>query len=358
MSEETAICEQSKHIKKKLVEIYNRKTLPPVPEYLEVLKQVNYVLENENESIRPYGTEGINGNKPGGVIQLKQYTPVIIVPDLHARLDFFIKIMLLSDDQGETNIDKLSSDTLQIVCVGDGFHAEGRAVARWQKAFEEFTTKYKRHRHMDEEMRESLGIMEMVMFVKTAFPDNFHFLKGNHENIMNEGGGGNFPFRKYAYEGAMVFEFINRFYGVEFLTTYYTFEKNLPLFAVGKNFLVSHAEPASAFDRKTIINYRGNTEVVAGLTWTDNGAARQGSVQKMIQYYLDESQRDDGYYFGGHRAVTDRYFARAGGKYIQLHNPKKHLVARIPQDRPIDLENDIIELNGQAEDYIKNSVLL
>ena len=35
---------------------------------------------------------------------------------------------------------------------------------------------------------------------------------------------------------------------------------------------------------------------------------------------------------------------RADGKYIQIHNPRKFVIAYIQADRDIDLESDIIEV--------------
>ena len=94
-------------------------------------------------------------------------------------------------------------------------------------------------------MRESLGLMEMVMECKSAFPGRFHFLKGNHENIANEEGGGNHPFVKFALEGFMVADYMRLLLRRRRswpATT--SFEKELPLLAVGSGFLASHAEPA------------------------------------------------------------------------------------------------------------------
>lgn len=98
----------------------------------------------------------------------------------------------------------LSSGKLQVVCVGDGFHSESRAILRWKKALGEYTMDFIEHRAIDEEMSESLGVIIMVMKLKTAFPYFFHFLKGNHENIANENSADNRSFRKFVYEGAMV----------------------------------------------------------------------------------------------------------------------------------------------------------
>jgi hypothetical protein len=185
-----------------------------------------------------------------------------------------------------------------------------------------------------------------VMEAKCWFPENFHFLKGNHENITNEEGEGNHPFRKFSYEGIMVLEYVSRFYGDDFLDSYYEFEKALPLLAVGKNFLVSHAEPFRFFGREEVIEYRSNPEVTEGLTWTANNAAEQESVEEMLEEYIGCSDEDPCYYFGGHRPVNGLYNRRAGGKYVQIHNPGKFVVATIGVDEPIYLERDIKEINN------------
>lgn len=327
-----------------LCSIHGRKTPPEVIPYLRKLDLVNFVLINEDEELRPYDSSGL----PGGIVELHRDIPTIIVPDLHARMDFFLSTMHFELPEGESVIALLSRGELQVVCVGDGFHAEGRAAQRWQLAYDEFKENYKKRRHMDEEMRESLGIMEMVMEVKTAFPRFFHFLKGNHENIANEQGGGNHPFRKYAYEGPMVTHYVRQFYGDEFFESYYEFEKNLPLFAIGRNFVISHSEPAEFFEREDIVEYRDRPEVVEGLTWTANDDAEDGSVRRMLEYYLDTDEHDDARYFGGHRPVRGMYHLRADGKYVQIHNPERFIIAHIQPEGEIDLERDILAIeNGE-----------
>lgn len=199
--------EEFQVLRKTLIDIYKRKTPPECGDYLKLLEKVNYLLENEDERLRPYDSSGF----PGGIINLNKHIPTIIVPDIHARLGFFLNLMLYKDRGGHSVLQKLARDVVQVVCIGDGFHAEGRAAERWDAAFEEYKKKYRRHKYIDEEMRESLGVMEMVIETKLAFPDNFHFLKGNHENISNEYGGGNYPLGKFSYEGAMVAEYVENF---------------------------------------------------------------------------------------------------------------------------------------------------
>ena len=333
--------------KNRLLDIYGRSSPPDPGEYMLLLERVQEVLDNENAQIRPPDSSGL----PGGLVLLKKRVPAIIVPDLHARMNFFLST-LLYDEDGQSVLELLEQDELQIVCVGDGFHAEGRARERWALAFGEYQKGFKRHRHMDEEMRESLGVMEMVMEAKCWFPDNFHFLKGNHENIANEEGEGNHPFRKFSYEGIMVLDWVRRFCGEEFLSSYYEFEKSLPLLAVGDNFLVSHAEPLHFFDREKVIEYRQLPDVIEGLIWTANDDSEPGSVEEMIAYYLECEEGEDCYYFGGHRPVQGLYNPRADGKYIQIHNPNRFVVARIDGGGPVSLEGDIIEIENSIDGTI------
>jgi hypothetical protein len=340
--------ENTSELQRKLIEIYQRKIPPEPEEYLRLLERAQLVLDGEGPEIRPQSSSGL----PGGIVYLKGDTPTIIVPDIHARIDFFLAILLKENENGMNNLQMLASNMLQIVCVGDGFHAEGREASRWERAYEEYADDYKNHNNMDEEMRESLGVMEMVKEVKCAFPANFHFLKGNHENICNEHGEGNYAFRKYSYEGAMVVYYIEKFYGEEFLYSYAQFEKSVPLLAVGRNFLVSHAEPVTFFNREDIIEYRDRPEVVYGLTWTANDEAEDGSVREMLGYYLDEEHINDYYYFGGHRPIPELYLLRAEGRYVQIHNPNRFIVALIGVDKPINLDEAMVEIDGNISSLI------
>jgi hypothetical protein len=329
----------------KLQQIYRRQGPPERESYLETLWSALEVLGTEPEAIRPADPEW----RPGGLVLLDRGLPTIVVPDLHARMDFFLSVLAYEAEKGSTAIELLAEGRLQIVCLGDGVHSEGRAVRRWQTALEEFQEEYRVHDSMDEEMRESLGVMGMVMEVKRSFPAQFHFLKGNHENITNEMGGGNLPFRKFALEGIMTLDYMERFYGEEMVRAYALFEKELPLLAAGRGLLISHAEPGGFFDRESLISYRRHPEVVTGLTWTDNGEAIEGSVQRMLAHYLGEEEGASGYYFTGHRPVSGHYRLRAAGRLVQIHDPERFMIAHLPASLEIDPERDVREIDNLAE---------
>ena len=280
------------------------------------LDRVIPALSSESPLIRPPDRNGY----PGGLLLL-QPLPAIIVPDLHARTGYLTSLLQWTPPGMSQSVFRgLADGKLQVVCVGDGFHAEARAVRRWQKAFEEFSGGFRTHSAMDEEMRESIGVMLMVMELKAAFPDFFHFLKGNHENIANENLDENRAFGKFVYEGAMVTYWFKKFISGKVFQKYYKFEKMLPGFAAGDRFCVTHAEPRRYHSRRELVDALIDREVIYDLTWTRNGEAETGSVQRYLKEFFPHSP--EARMFGGHRPVTGHFNLRADGKYVQIHNPE------------------------------------
>ncbi len=318
-----------------------RRRTPPDSERMRILATLaTNSLRYENRDLRP----GDRDNLGGGLVLLDHCIETILIPDIHARLDLMLSTLFFQDERGRSVLDRLATGDVQVVCVGDGMHAESRAAKRWQLAQREYVKRFRRHKYMDEEMRESLGVMEMILELTIAFPARFHYLKGNHDNIKNENGNGNHSFMKFALEGPMVTEYILKFYGADFLRQYDLYEKSLPLLAVGRDFLVSHAEPLRFFSREEILNYREHPEVVEGLTWTADGYATEGSTQQMLAEYLRPEYWPHALYFGGHRPVKDLYHRRARGRYVQIHNPNRFIIARLMPGRAIHLDSDIIEI--------------
>jgi hypothetical protein len=350
MPDRTAVTANAAAMTAILRAIWKRRSGPEVESFAAVIERARAALSSEPEQIRPRAPAGY----PGGLILLDHSEPTVLLPDLHARMQLLVAMLgyrprathtgRTTDLGARRVLDLLCDGAVQVVAVGDGVHAEGHAATRWRAALGEYQNDYRSHRHMDEEMRASFGAMKMVMELKCAFPAHFHFLKGNHDNIANERGHGNLPFGKFAEEGAMVERYVRQFYGAELLSSYYEFEKQLPMLAVGTNFVVSHAEPQTVFDRDHIIDYRNHPEVVLGLTWTDNDAAVDGSVRGMLDTLLGDSEAT--FHFGGHRPVAGLAQLRAGGLYVQFHNPGQLNIAFLPHDRDIDLDRDLVEIHG------------
>ena len=242
--------------------------LPSKKKILDTAKKALFCLLSEAS----YYREKIPGaDIPGGLLDFRALDgkdgaiPTIIVPDIHARPDFIYNILNLDlkkiapvfagwgGAKGAKVIDALEEKKIRVICVGDILHAEGRAKERWLKAYKAFEGGVYDSAFMREEMREGLAALMAVMQAKFLWPENFHCLKGNHENITNERGEGNFPFRKFAYEGRMVLEFMRLLYGEEILRAVYEFEKALPLCACAGNFFASHAEPLDFYGRDELV---------------------------------------------------------------------------------------------------------
>ena len=141
------------------------------------------------------------------------------------------------------------------------------------------------------------------------------------------------------------------YYDTSKFDRYADFERSLPLFAVGRNFLASHAEPSTFYDFDHILNYRINEDVVFGLTWTDNYQSMPGTIDVMLDYYIPENDANT-YYFGGHRPIKGIYNLINGDRYVQIHNPRKQIICIIDQNEPIDLNEDIFELIPESTEGI------
>ncbi len=324
-----------------LQNLHERSSLPEPDVLAEILDAALSTLSDENPAIRPRDHLG----RPGGLLLLNPDITTVLVPDLHARTGYIAGLMDMVIN-GESVLDSLSAGRLQVLCVGDGFHSEARAARRWKAAWREYQTGFRVHRAMDEEMREGLALMAMVMLLKISVPDRFHFLKGNHENVANVEENGNRPFGKYAMEGQMVRDWFLMFLGSDMLDRWAQFENNLPLLAVGDRFLVSHAEPRRSYSREEMIEYRGNDELIFDFTWTGNDESEEGSVAEMLDIYLGPDA-PGALYFGGHRPVKKLYHTRAGGRYVQIHNPDREVVAILESGRYPDPQRDIRVLGGE-----------
>ena len=334
--------------------------LPSSESLLSHLESAIAVLEGENPSYRPPDAE----KRPGGLLDFlseqADKLPLLIVPDLHGRGNFLMDILDFSVG-GEKVLSLLEKGKIYLVCVGDIFHSENRGKSRWKKAFEECMNGNLVNDFLREEMKENLSLLEMVLSLKSAFAGHFHVLKGNHENVMNENQRamyGNVPFRKFCDEGNMVADFIRHFYDDLILHEISCFEKTLPVCAVFRNCVISHAEPADFFTREEIINYHAlGSYVTFALTWTANDGAREGSVAYLARELLAAPASGKPFYFTGHRPVLGSYALRQGGDLVQIHNPEIEQVALLLPNQNFDPERDIIDIKTVRKTQLLNSLL-
>ena len=316
--------------------------LPPKENFLNLIENTIKTFKSEDSFIRPYDETGL----PGALIALDtddEPIPTVIVPDLHARVDFFEEILQFKIPQENSATEITVQEALEqkkayLLCVGDGLHSEQRGKERWINAEEKWMQKNPANDYICEEMKEGLGLMTRIMQCKCKYPEHFHFLRGNHENILNQFFCGAMPFRKFASEGEMVRDFMLAVYGEEIAQKYADFEHNLPLFAKGKNFLVSHAEPLKPYSERELIDGFFDEDLIRGLTWTANDQAQEDSVEIMLENMLPN--QPDAIYFAGHRTVKGTHRLLHNNKFIQIHNQTEHFISIIHPNKAFNpLEN-------------------
>ena len=336
---------------KTIQKILTSNSLPSYDFFFQLLNEASECLEKEITDYRPAASDG----KVGGLIDFhKDKLPLIVIPDLHARPYFLKNILEYQIFEDATVYQAISQGRLRLLSVGDILHTERNTRERWAAAAAEFSSGISIGPALSAEMQEGLSLWAGLLSLKVAFPSYIHVLKGNHENILNATGNGDYSFRKFADEGEMGMVFVQDYYGDDILYLINCVEKSLPLVYFGKKCLVSHAEPYRVYSREEIINARNEEGVIEGLTWTDNGTAAEGSAEGIIKGLCMGKKKsassenfaeiNEYVYLGGHRPVTGNYKLLQNGRYIQIHNPGKQNIAFVQPDRKFDPEKDFIEV--------------
>jgi len=309
--------------------------LPGKDEFARLVAEAATVLESEPESQRPRDSAGL----PGGIVDLPHH-PVALVPDLHARPAFLAAVLRWRAPGFTRSLaELLESGEASLCCLGDAFHAEtGEAPRRWAAALRERRSGWALREAMDEEMGYALSTVSLILKAKVAFPRSFHYIKGNHDNLSNEEGGGDHPFYKFADEGAMVASWFAASYGEALLSSYRGLEKSFPLLVRGERFLASHGEPAFALSREDVLEYRRRPSVVEALIWTANDEARPDAVARSMDALIAAR---DALWFAGHRPVKGKYALRSGGLFVQFHEPARWPVAFLVPGAAPDPDRDI-----------------
>ncbi|KKS70055.1 MAG: hypothetical protein UV41_C0037G0001, partial [Candidatus Daviesbacteria bacterium GW2011_GWA2_42_7] len=206
---------------------------------LESLEQFAHRDNLENKEVYERSLDNALKTLEGkdGIAELKDI-PAIIIPDLHARKNFLVEVLNQQVKEGPYSgqkiFDLLKEGRVNIVCLGDGMHSEqranwepsryatetdsnGRLVTKKDSLGNVVKTEYSKlldqlppgqqvnelrnkemNRLISEEMARSLGMMKMIMDLKVRFPENFHYIRGNHDDIKEAISG----FYKYANESA------------------------------------------------------------------------------------------------------------------------------------------------------------
>ncbi len=326
--------------------ILTSSVLPFYDSFFPLLNEASEILESEKTEYRPCASD----NSAGSLLDFhNDNLPLIVIPDLHARPYFLMNILDYPIFEDATIFEALEAGRIRLLSVGDILHTERNTRERWAAAAVEFKNDIFTGPALSAEMQEGLCLLEGILYLKSKFPEYVHILKGNHENILNTTGNGDFAFRKFADEGEMGMVFVQDYYGDDILYLINCVEKNLPLVYFGKNCVVSHAEPFKPYTKNQIVDAKLIEGVVGGLTWTDNGEAKEGSAIGIIENLCCATQDFTGeigdyVYLGGHRPVAGNYRLLQNGCFIQIHNPGRQNVAFVKPDKKFNPDTDLIEV--------------
>ena len=284
-----------------LREFSKRTELEPAEVYKET-------LENATEILR--GTEGIK-ELPN------QSIPTIIIPDLHARREHLVNILEKQDQFGATVLERLQKGELNLVCLGDGWHSENKKD--WQEGAIErepvdpnLSLLIPSEKAVNRDMVKSLGMMKMIQELKTQNPDNFHYIRGNHDDVMGSEGEIERDYGKYGInQTGVARDWVRNNYefGENFLRQYVEWEKSLPLVVKGRSFVASHSAVNKnlAYVKKEDILKRERS-VPYGFTWTDNtkeGEKAESSKEANSDVLKTLGMPEDTDWYIGHRKVTE-----------------------------------------------------
>ena len=277
-----------------------------------------------------------------GIVDLPKGVPTMVIPDIHAQRDYLPRALEHKID-GKPVLDLLKEGKMNLLCLGDGMHGEGRARSRWLEAEQDFLNN-KPSKAMHDEMVESMGTMKMVMDLKKGLGDNFAYLRGNHDDINPQHG-----YLKFTRVGEsnLVKDWVGKNYGEDLLHQWHDFEKSMPLVAKGSGFVASHAAPGKVLDRREVEAKSGSA--FRALAWTENrNWAEQGQEREEFEENLKVVGAEAGdKWIVGHRKVENaNYRSQFDDQLIQVNplDTDGFVVAMIGADGSYDPAKDTFKV--------------
>lgn len=300
--------------------------------------------------------------------------PTVIIPDLHARRELLLAVLnvplLEGSLAGRQIFELLQRGDINVICVGDIMHSEDRSHwvinpdGAWTAEL------------LDKEMVRSLGMGAMVMYLKRQFPNHFHCLRGNHDDMSAQLG----PYRKFVGvkrdeqgelilsgghpvitgikgESGIVKEWVlNREgWGQTFLEAWTQFERALPLFAQGAYYVITHTLPNIPLSEAILSDPARAQEVARALTWsrevnptvlaeTLDNLGIKGTVQRWFYGHTPVSQETNG----------GKYLEALDGLAVRLNNSERHVFAYVPAagaERRFDPTRDVFIKSPEEDTF-------
>ena len=188
-------------------EIYGGPLAPlPKDEAQALIEEVNRVMEHE--VYRPRDSRGL----PGGLLQLPPELTPIVVADLHAQVD---NLLVVLSHNGF--LSALERGEACLVIIGDAVHSEREGML--------------------EDMEDSILIMDLIFRLKLRFPENFFFVRGNHDSFAEEVSKVGVP------QGQLWKRALRKARGKEYRKAMQRYYNLLPYVVASPDFIAAHAAP-------------------------------------------------------------------------------------------------------------------
>ncbi|MGL1931483.1 MAG: metallophosphoesterase [Desulfotalea sp.] len=213
----------------------------PALDALESLKTVNEILAKEEN--RPKNDLG----NPGAILELNQESNVIVVGDLHGMVDNFLKILTEN-----CTISNLRAKKSILIILGDAIHSETVGEL--------------------ENMSSSVLLMDIIIKLKAAFPEQIHYIRGNHDSFdssISKGG---------ISQGIVHKEYLLKIRSEEYIQAMKEFWQHCPYIVTSPNFCALHAgPPVREYSKDQLINLYKHPKLIKEIT--RNRVERPGTLK-------------------------------------------------------------------------------
>jgi len=246
---------------RRLREIFgNPIALLPPDEAIALLQEVNEILEREK--YRPRDKDG----RPGGVVALPDESTVIIVGDLHARVDNLLAVLSQNNF-----LEALEAGHATLVILGDGVHPDGDTAL--------------------DDMESSMLMMDLIFKLKIRFPKQLFYVRGNHDSFSED-------IAKQGIPQGLIWErTLKKQRGKDYKNEMKRFYELLPYVVFSRHFVACHAAPpVSSTSLNKLINIRKNPKLYKELA--DNRLRKEsrpsgysGSDVKRFRKCLDLAKK-------------------------------------------------------------------
>ncbi|MBM9604592.1 metallophosphoesterase [Desulfopila inferna] len=197
---------------------------------IRLLNDVTRIIANDTYALKN------RNNKAGGIIVLPDFLTPIIVGDLHAQVDNLLKI--LSENY---LIECLSANTACLIILGDAVHSE---IVNEMDDFDS-----------------SILMMDLILTLKKSFPDNFFYLRGNHDSFAPELSKNGIP------QGALMQKRLTELRGPDYAQAMDNLYHTLPYIVKNSTFVSCHAAPPiSKASLEQLINIDEYPQIIKEIT--------------------------------------------------------------------------------------------